>query len=123
MARGQTYVVSSSWVTPASVDSLVVPPGVDAARFKYVYALFDPSSGRVAVGVFDATESDLRKQSWIFGVHNAVKEALRAGGGDKIGTLGQLLADRLRALSGTPYGGEIDIFIDMLSGTPPGFVI
>lgn len=72
----------------------------------------------MAVGIFDAAEKDLRDKNWIFGVHNAVEEALRTGGGDEIGVLGELLAERLKALRSAPYAKEVGVFIDMLGGSP-----
>ena len=122
LARGQTYVVSSSWVTPASVDSLVVPPGVDAARFKYVYALFDEASGWVVVGVFDvspkADYNPLTDGEWLKKVHHVVKDALDLRTGESLGVFGDLLRGRLSSLA-SPYREELEIFIDMLSRVTP----
>ncbi|MEM0468244.1 MAG: hypothetical protein QXK71_03885 [Pyrobaculum sp.] len=115
LARGQTYVVGSSWITPISVDSLVVPPGVDAAKFKYVYVLFDEANGRVAVGIFDATAKQLVNMEWLKKIHYVVRDALDLRAGDNIGVFGDLLRDRLSSLA-SPYRGELGLFIDMLGG-------
>ena len=119
LARGRTYVVSSSWVTPVSVDSLVVPRGVDAARFMYVYVLFDEASGWVAVGVFDvspkAKRNPLTDGEWLKKIHYVVKDALDLRSGESLGVFGSLLRDRLSSLA-SPYRGELGLFIDMLGG-------